>query len=186
MQARFCMYACAFLELPVELNSFSLGRGCRLAAFLAERNISPWVTCPTPLATMRSIPIPLTLNLWHFRQNSLSQSQSCLRCWDLNSYYRRKFDRSLSRLRMGRCCRLRSSSSPIPNSCCWSLCPTRLWMKSWKRSASNSVEGIAECCSSRFRLELLSRPSWHHGFSRCHCWSQRCFRLQAGSLRLRR
>ena len=26
MQARFCMYACAFLELPVELNSFSLGR----------------------------------------------------------------------------------------------------------------------------------------------------------------
>ena len=26
MQARFCMYACAFLELAVELNSFSLGR----------------------------------------------------------------------------------------------------------------------------------------------------------------
>ena len=26
MQARFCMYACAFLELPVGLNSFSLGR----------------------------------------------------------------------------------------------------------------------------------------------------------------
>lgn len=26
MQARFCMYACAFLELPVELNSFSLVR----------------------------------------------------------------------------------------------------------------------------------------------------------------
>lgn len=26
MQARFCMYACAFLELPVELHSFSLGR----------------------------------------------------------------------------------------------------------------------------------------------------------------
>ena len=26
MQARFCVYACAFLELAVELNSFSLGR----------------------------------------------------------------------------------------------------------------------------------------------------------------
>ena len=26
MQARFCMYACAFLELAAELNSFSLGR----------------------------------------------------------------------------------------------------------------------------------------------------------------
>ena len=26
MQARFCMYACAFLELAVGLNSFSLGR----------------------------------------------------------------------------------------------------------------------------------------------------------------
>ena len=26
MQARFCMYACTFLELPVGLNSFSLGR----------------------------------------------------------------------------------------------------------------------------------------------------------------
>ena len=38
-------------------------------------------------------------------------------------------------------------------------------MKSWKRSASNSAERIAECCSSRFRLELLSRPSWYHGFS---------------------
>ena len=26
MRARFCVYACAFLELAVELNSFSLGR----------------------------------------------------------------------------------------------------------------------------------------------------------------
>lgn len=41
MQARFCMYACAFLELAVGLNSFSLGRvlpprgfSCRVKYFV--------------------------------------------------------------------------------------------------------------------------------------------------------
>lgn len=49
MQARFCMYACAFLELPVELNSFfTWARVAASRPFLPSEIFRPWVTCPIP------------------------------------------------------------------------------------------------------------------------------------------
>ena len=160
-------------------------KACAIAAF-SERRISLRFIClnPIAIATMRSIPTPLTLSLRQCRLSSLSRS--CLRCWNSNSCYRWKFGQSPSCLRMSRCCRLRSLSFPIPNSWCWSLRPTRLWTRSRKRSASNSVGRTERSCSCRPCLEPLCRHSCPHWAFRRFRWLPRCFRSQAGSLRLRR
>ena len=179
------------------LNSGGPAERCRPAFFctkpqslcdrgFSERRISLRFICPNPLATamMRSIPTPLTLSLRHCRLNS--SNRSCLRCWNSNSCYRWKFGQSLSCLRMNCCCRLRSLSFPIPNSWCWSLRPTRLWTRSRKRSASNSVGRTERSCSSRPCLGPLCRHSCPHWTFRRFRWLPCCFRSQAGSLRLRR
>ena len=179
------------------LNSGGSAERCRPAFFCTksqslcnrgfpERRISLRFIYPIPLATamMRSIPTPLILSLRHCRLSSLNQSY--LRCWNSNSYSRWKFGQSPSCLRMSRCCRLRSLSFPIPNSWCWSLRPTRLLTRSRKRSAMNSVGRTERSCSSRPCLEPLCRHSCPHWAFRRFRRLPRCFRSQAGSLRLRR